>query len=120
LTPASHDAGPHDERMTPQDLLARIDAGEAPAILDVRSRWEYRQGHVPGAVFIPFWAVPFLGTLFPAWRVPAKREDTLVVYCGHGPRAWMAGAALRRRGFRDVQYLDGHMTGWRRAGLPLV
>jgi rhodanese-related sulfurtransferase len=100
--------------MTPRELHERISAGTAPAILDVRSRWEYRQGHVPGAVFIPFWAVPFL-----AWRVPAKRDDTLLVYCGHGPRAWMAGAALRRRGFRDIQYLDGHWTGWKTDGRPV-
>jgi rhodanese-related sulfurtransferase len=100
--------------MTAHELQQRIEAGAAPAILDVRSRWEYRQGHVPGAVFIPFWAVPFL-----AWRVPAKRDEPLVVYCGHGPRAWMAGAALRRRGFRDIQYLDGHWTAWSREGRPV-
>jgi rhodanese-related sulfurtransferase len=100
--------------MTPQDLHERIAAGDAPAILDVRSRWEYRHGHVPGAAFIPFWAVPFL-----AWRVPAKREDTLVVYCGHGPRAWMAGAALRKRGFQDIRYLDGHWAAWTRENRPV-
>jgi rhodanese-related sulfurtransferase len=100
--------------MTPQDLTARIEAGDAPAILDVRSRWEYRQGHVPGAMFMPFWAVPFL-----AWRITSKREDPLVVYCGHGPRAWMAGAALRSRGFRDIQYLDGHWNAWTREGRPV-
>jgi rhodanese-related sulfurtransferase len=103
--------------MTAEDLSARIDAGNAPAILDVRSRWEYRRGHVPGAVLIPFWAVPFLGA-FLGWRVAVKRDDPLVVYCGHGPRAWMAGAALRRRGFRDIQYLDGHWHAWARDGRP--
>jgi rhodanese-related sulfurtransferase len=99
--------------MTPQDLAARIEAGDAPAILDVRSRREYTHGHVPGAMFIPFWAVPFL-----AWRIKSKREDPLIVYCGHGPRAWMAGAALRRRGFRDIQYLEGHWNVWKREGRP--
>lgn len=104
--------------MTPRELHERITTGDAPAIVDVRSRMEFKTGHVPGAVFIPFWAVPFLGA-FLAWRVPAKREDPLVVYCGHGPRAWMAGAALRRRGFRDIQYLDGHWAGWKREGRPI-
>ena len=27
--------------------------------------------------------------------------------------------ALRRAGFTDVRYLEGHMTGWESAGLPL-
>jgi rhodanese-related sulfurtransferase len=100
--------------MTRHDLQERITAGAAPAILDVRSRMEFKLGHVPGALFIPFWAIPFL-----AWRVRAKRDETVVVYCGHGPRAWMAGAALRRRGFRDIQYLDGHWKMWAREGRPI-
>jgi rhodanese-related sulfurtransferase len=104
--------------MTPQDLHERITAGNAPKILDVRSRWEYRQGHVPGAVFIPFWAIQFLGPLL-ARRLPARRDETVVVYCGHGPRAWMAGASLRLRGFRDIQYLDGHWAGWNREHRPV-
>ena len=98
--------------MTASDLLARISAGTAPAILDVRSPAEFTDGHVPGARNIPFWKL--LG------RAPGTLpsvDDPLVVYCGHGPRAWLAGAALRQRGFRRVEYLEGHMSEWRRAGL---
>ncbi|PYR23480.1 MAG: hypothetical protein DMF94_01260 [Acidobacteria bacterium] len=38
-------------------LLAEIEAGTAPAILDVRSRMEFAHGHVPGALHIPFWTL---------------------------------------------------------------
>jgi len=51
--------------------------------------------------------------------VPASPLDTVVVYCGHGPRAYLAGAALRRRGFERIVYLKGHMSGWRREALPV-
>ena len=104
--------------MTAQELHARIAAGDAPAILDVRSRREYRQGHVPGAVSIPFWIIQFLGPLLTR-RLPSKPDQPLVVYCGHGPRAWMAGASLRLRGFRDIRYLDGHWKMWTREGWPI-
>jgi rhodanese-related sulfurtransferase len=104
--------------MTRQELHDRINAGDPPHILDVRSRREYTSGHVPGAFFIPFWLIQFLGPLL-ARRLPARRDETLVVYCGHGPRAWMAGASLRLRGFRDIQYLDGHWTEWKRDGRPV-
>jgi rhodanese-related sulfurtransferase len=107
-----------DASMTAQELEERITAGKAPAILDVRSRMEFNAGHVPGAVFIPFWLIQFLGPLL-GRRLPAKRDETLVVYCGHGPRAWMAGASLRLRGFRDIQYLDGHWSEWAREGRPV-
>lgn len=91
--------------MTPADLKSRIDAGRAPVILDVRSRWEYRRAHIPGAAFVPFWRAD-------AARIPAKPDDEVVVYCGHGPRARWAAAALRRRGFTRVDLLEGHWARW--------
>ena len=93
-------------------LLAAIDAGTAPPIVDVRSWWEYSRGHVPGARHIPFWLMPLrIG------QVPPSRTDPVVLYCGDGPRAYMAGAVLRLAGFRDVRYLKGHMRQWRSARL---
>jgi rhodanese-related sulfurtransferase len=95
------------------ELSAAIAAGAAPTIIDVRSRAEFVRGHVPGAIHIPFWLM--------SRRISSlskSPEDPIVVYCGHGPRAWIAGAALRRHGFRQVSYLAGHMTGWSRTKLP--
>jgi rhodanese-related sulfurtransferase len=98
--------------ISPDALLEGIDRGDAPIVLDVRSVGEFAAGHVPGAVNVPFMRV-ITGT----GRVSAKAAQPVVVYCGHGPRAWMAGAALRHRGHERVIYLRGHMAGWRRAGL---
>src|SRR5262245_29385196 len=92
-------------------LLDRIESGTAPAILDVRSRGEFTHGHVPGATHIPFWLVSRRVD-----QIRSPREAELVVYCGHGPRAVLAGAVLRRHGFTHVTYLDGHFSQWRRAG----
>ena len=99
--------------MTADTLLARLESGEAPAVLDVRARFEFRAGHVPGAVHVPFWHLPFVS-------LPAAldRDQPVALYCAYGPRAWMAGAALRARGFRHVTFVAGHMAGWRRRGLP--
>jgi rhodanese-related sulfurtransferase len=93
-------------------LLAGIDAGTAPAVLDVRSEKEFKEGHVPGALHMPFWKLR--GRLS---ELPLSPADPLVVYCGHGPRAYIAGGILRRAGFRHVLYLAGHMTRWKRDGL---
>ena len=98
--------------MTPLELLAEIDAGHPPAILDVRSAWEFKRGHVPGALHLPFWTV---GAHLA--EISTAPDQPVVVYCGHGPRAWRAGGALRRHGFTQVIYLAGHMHAWRQAGL---
>ena len=95
------------------ELLALIEAGAAPMIIDVRSQREFHNGHVPGARLMPFWKL-----LTGAPQIPASVEDPLVLYCGYGPRAHLAGAALRRRGYQRVAYLTGHMADWRRSGLP--
>ena len=97
----------------PDRLRAQIEAGGAPPILDVRSAAEFRRGHVPGARHVPFWAI-----LWRARRLSLSRDAPLVVYCGHGPRAYVAGALLRLRGFAGVTLLRGHMAGWRREGHP--
>jgi rhodanese-related sulfurtransferase len=83
-------------------LLDRIGRNEAPEILDVRSPGEFGEGHVPGAT-----NVPFTNVLVGSDGVQAKKSDTLVVYCGHGPRAWLAAEALRWRGYTRVIYLPG-------------
>jgi rhodanese-related sulfurtransferase len=97
----------------PEELAALIDRGEAPAIVDVRTRAEFEQSHVPGAV-----NVPFTSLLFGSPSLPFTPDEPIVVYCGHGPRARLAAAGLRRRGFRTIRLLAGHMSAWVRAGLP--
>ena len=99
-----------DPPIAPERLLELIDTQAAPVIVDVRSRREFRAGHVPGAVNIPFWTIV-------SAPIPAKVEDPLVVYCGHGPRAVAARRMLRWRGFRHVGLLSGHMSAWRAKGL---
>jgi rhodanese-related sulfurtransferase len=98
--------------MTRQDLLSRIDAGTAPTVVDVRTRGEFSNGHIPGAINRPLHSL-----LFSSADLPVSREDPVVVYCGHGPRARIAAAVMRRAGFQRIEMLEGHMAGWRQAGL---
>jgi len=97
------------------ELSALLGGRRPPVLLDVRSRAEYGAGHIQGAVHIPFWAVPWRSA-----RLRAATTDPIVVYCGHGPRAFFARSALRRQGFTRVACLAGHMAQWRREGRPEV
>lgn len=105
-------SGAMPDRVTPQVLLAAIDAGAAPVIVDVRTRGEYEAGHVPGAIHVPFYTL-----LVRQDDIPGPRDRPVVVYCEHGPRAGVARLALRLTGFTDVRYLDGHMGSWKAQGL---
>jgi len=93
--------------MTGKQLSRQCAAQPGTLVIDVRSAFEFRRGHVPGAVHLPFWAALF--------RFPSSTPAVpVVLYCGHGPRAWIARLALRLRGVRQVHLLEGHMAGWRR------
>lgn len=112
---ASGSPAPREPVNTPlecHELQARRDAGKQPLVLDVRSRWEYRRGHIPGARHVPFWQPWKLRAACPA------DPGEVIVTCGHGPRAWLTAAILRRRGI-PARLLRGHMTRWKARGLPL-
>ena len=99
--------------MTNTTLAQLIKTGEAPPIIDVRSAFEYQRDRVPGAIHIPFWAAPFR-----TGEIPVT-EQSIVIYCEHGPRAVLAKALFSLGGVKQAVLLDGHMLGWRKAGLPI-
>jgi len=110
LAPATAQA----ESILAADLQAQIDGGVAPPILDVRSTGEFARGHVPGAHHAPFHDVTAH-----ARRLGLDPHAPVIVYCEHGPRAWLARIALRWAGFTDVRLLEGHMSRWRKQGLAI-
>lgn len=100
--------------MQPRELAERIAAGQPPAVVDVRTGFEFRSGHIPGALHAPIWRI-MLG-LAP---LPSDKRAEMVVLCELGPRALMAKVLLGLFGYRKVTLLTGHMAAWRRSGLPL-
>lgn len=99
--------------MQPQELAKRIAAGNAPAIIDVRTGFEFKPGHIRGAINAPIWKI-MLGLA----ALPADKQADMVVLCELGPRAVMARTILGFIGYRNTSLLDGHMAAWRRLKLP--
>jgi len=100
--------------ITTEELVALLEQDPPPFLLDVRTPGEYGQGHIPGAVLIPDYA---LGE-----RVSelAKYGDrTVVVYCEVGSRSAAAAKTLLEKGFPHVANYRGSMRAWRRAGLEV-
>jgi rhodanese-related sulfurtransferase len=98
----------------PPELLDRLRRQDETVILDVRTRWEYRRGHLPGARRTPLWK-----TLLASTAESLRDAPEIVAYCELGPRAWLARKLLARRGV-DVRLLRGHMSNWRRRRLPFT
>lgn len=74
-------------------------------VIDVRTDEEFRQGHLPGAVNIPYDQVPSrLGEL------PADKSRPIVLYCRSGRRSGIARESLEALGFTNAINAGGYET----------
>ena len=93
--------------IAPATLLAQIEAGEAPLIVDVRTTAEYEAGHVPDAIHIDYRELSQRLD-----ELPADQSTPIVTYCRRGVRAGVAEQTLRSAGYTNVLNLEGDMTAW--------
>ena len=111
MLPAFRSGG---RRSTPTEVTQLINRGKT-TILDVRDAAEYANGHLRDAKHIP------LGELSTRIGELGKSKDkTVVVVCQRGSRADRAVRQLAAAGFTDVTCLDGGITAWQTAGLPVA
>ena len=101
--------------MKPNELVERIKSGTAPLIVDARKTVLFNESHIPNALHAK---VPWI--LFGTVASPRGQNTEILVTCEHGPRAWLAWKLLGLRGYRNTSRLEGHMLGWKNAGLPLT
>jgi len=100
--------------LSADEVKARIDAGTAGVVLDVREKEEVRQGYIPGALSIP--------RGFLEMQVEEKLPDKstpIVAYCGGGTRSLLAGRILKELGYTNVASMRGGFSGWKNKGLPV-
>ncbi len=84
-------------------LKQRIENKEKFTLLDVRSRAEYEEAHLPGAFNI------YVGELPDNLdKIPDERPVT--AFCGSGRRAIIAASILKNNGFKDVENCFGSMS----------
>ena len=70
-------------------------------LLDVRTREEYRRGHIPGSVNLDVGEVHRAPDLWPDKSVP------LFVYCRSGARSGQAAFRLKKMGYANVTNIGG-------------
>ena len=92
------------QRMTPQELLLRRQAGDAPVLLDVREADEYQKGTVAAAQNAPLSAFAARAALL----VPDKQTPVAVI-CHSGRHSAMAAEQLCEMGYAHVYDLGGVM-----------
>ncbi len=104
--------------------LSHVDAAGASAllttrpevvVLDIRSPRETQSGHIKGAVFANYYDKDFAQQL-----AKLDKQTPYLLHCRSGGRSTKALATLKQLGFRNIIHLDGGISAWQRAGLPLT
>ena len=88
--------------ITAQEAKQIMDTQEGYIILDVRSREEYDQGHIPGAIVIPHTEVEDRAED----ELPDK-DRLILVYCRSGRRSKIAAEALVELGYTNIKEFGG-------------
>jgi rhodanese-related sulfurtransferase len=109
------DAKSRIRQTTPDEVKARIDAGEKLLLVDTREESEWKAGHIAGAVYMGRGVIE----RDIEDKIP-DRESEIILYCGGGFRSALAADNLQKMGYRNVVSMDGGWREWKHKGYPTV
>ena len=88
----------------PEEVQAKIEAGEKIHLIDVREVSEVEAGHIPGITHIPLGLLEFR-------MHELDKNIPYIMVCRSGGRSGQATAFLEAQGF-DVTNMSGGMLEW--------
>jgi len=99
------------DEVAPEQVKARLEAGEALGLLDVREQDEVAQGLIPGAAHLS--RAHFESRVE---NVLPDKDREVVVYCASGVRSAFAAKTLKELGYSKVSHMTGGFVRWRDLG----
>jgi len=100
--------------VSPAQLTSLINREDA-LVIDLSAIADFEKGHIVGSKNIP------LSQFTPEHKLVAKaKESPIALVCRNGSTSADAAKRLVKAGFRGVHWLDGGITAWQQADLPLV
>ena len=104
-------------RITPEELKAKIDAGDALFVVDVRDQLDFdaEPALIPGALHLTAEELDARHR-----EIPRERDVVLYCTCPSEASSERMALRLRRRGIVRVRPLLGGFRAWRERGYPMV
>ena len=90
------------EQITAEDAKKIMDSGEEHIILDAREQDEFDEGHIPGAILIPYTEIENK-----AIELIPDKDKLILVYCRSGRRSKIAVESLAKLGYTNVKEFGG-------------
>ncbi len=88
--------------ITAQQAKQIMDTQEGYIILDTRTQEEYDEGHIPGAILIPYDEVTEK-----AESILTDKNQVILVYCRSGRRSKLAAEDLVKLGYTNIKEFGG-------------
>lgn len=90
--------------ITYEELRKKVKLGAM--LIDVRTKQEFVEGHINGAIVIPYYEISKrIENIIP------NKEQEIIVYCKNGGRGVTAAEILNELGYKNVYNLKGGMEG---------
>ena len=90
------------EQITAEEAKKIMDSGEEHIILDTREQDEFDEGHIPGAILIPYTEIENK-----AEEMITDKDKLILVYCRSGRRSKIAAESLAKLGYTNVKEFGG-------------
>lgn len=90
------------EQITAEEAKKIMDSGEEHIILDTREQDEFDEGHIPGAILIPYTEIENK-----AEAMLPNKDKLILVYCRSGRRSKIAAESLSKLGYTNVKEFGG-------------
>ena len=90
------------EQISGAEAKALMDSESGYIILDAREQYEYDEGHIPGAILIPYGEIADRAEN----ELPDK-DQLILVYCRSGRRSKIAAEELVKLGYTNVKEFGG-------------
>ena len=90
------------EQITAEDAKKIMDSGEEHIILDTRDQDEFDDGHIPGAILIPYTEIENK-----AEEMLPDKDKLILVDCSSGRRSTIAAESLSKLGYSNVKEFGG-------------
>lgn len=100
----------HVDPKNAQKLLAQTNV----VILDIRTPEEFKSYHIAGATNIDFNSSDFEQQIN-----SLDKSKNYLVHCASGGRSGRSLKIFQKHDFQSVYHLDGGITAWKDAGLPV-
>lgn len=91
-------------KISAKEAKTMMDSGDEIIIVDVRTKGEYDEGHVPNAILVPN------ETIGNSEIKGLPLDATILVYCRSGARSSQAAGKLAKIGYENIYDFGGIMS----------